>query len=380
MAMSDGDYGHDEVGDDDYNQFYGGLEDGQVSATSLSATQQPPRIAEGHQVSGPSSVAQQLPRIAVMGEEGLEGPQGGQVGQASATLSAAQQPPGIAEGRQVSGPSSVAQQLPNEQPPVVTNVSYTQMLNYCKLLCTAVSGTPNSVCATGIILQLTRLAQNGGITEGTSQEVVRDAANLFSTSTKKRKKIDLSSRDNDISPMVGSLPAAGRPLGHRLRDGTEPPAPARKRNPHCNFCGSTKRTAGNHCRIKHCPQVKAIGTLLVGTKTSFADALLNGSYTCDILSAEDRSRLEVNVFTSLPKNGKYISVHRHFTVSQALAPECLYQVTNRAAEVTVYGDGGVALEGYNRVAATVTAVSVWINKNSIDNVISALKESQQRSV
>jgi hypothetical protein len=234
---------------------------------------------------------------------------------------------------------------------------------------------------TGVILQLTRLAQNGDITEGTSEEVVRDAANLFSTSTKKRKKIGISSTDNDISPMVGKLPTAGRPLERRIRDITEPPAPNKKRNPHCGFCGSTMKTAGMHCRIRHCPQVKAIGEFLVNaTKKGFAEALLNGSITCDDLSLEDRLRLEANVLSSLPQRAKFLSVHRHFTISQALATECLYQATNRAAEVTVYGAGGVALEGYSRVAATVTAVSLWINKNSNDNVILALKQSQTRSV
>ncbi len=98
-------------------------------------------------------------------------------------------------------------------------------------------------------------------------------------------------------------------------------------------------------------------------------------FTCDDRSPEDRSRLQANVFASLPAHAKFLlsPVHRHFTVSQALATELLYCVNNRAAEVTMYGDGGVAHEGYDRVAATnVAAVSTWINRNSNDNVISAL--------
>jgi hypothetical protein len=37
----------------------------------------------------------------------------------------------------------------------------------------------------------------------------------------------------------------------------------------------------------------------------------------------------------------------------------------------MYGEGGVVLEAYNRVAATVTAVSVWVNRNKNNHVISA---------
>ena len=80
----------------------------------------------------------------------------------------------------------------------------------------------------------------------------------------------------------------------------------------------------------------------------------------------------VFVFRSLP-HAKLLCVHRHFAVSQALANDFLYHASNRAAEVTMYGDGGVVLEGYDRVAAGVTAVSTWINKNSNDNVISAMR-------
>jgi hypothetical protein len=37
----------------------------------------------------------------------------------------------------------------------------------------------------------------------------------------------------------------------------------------------------------------------------------------------------------------------------------------------MYEDRGVVLEGYCRVANAVMAVSIWINKNKSDNVISA---------
>jgi hypothetical protein len=39
-----------------------------------------------------------------------------------------------------------------------------------------------------------------------------------------------------------------------------------------------------------------------------------------------------------PVSAKFISVHRHFTVSQGFAHELLYQANNRAAEVTMYGE------------------------------------------
>jgi hypothetical protein len=38
----------------------------------------------------------------------------------------------------------------------------------------------------------------------------------------------------------------------------------------------------------------------------------------------------------------------------------------------MYGEIGSIHEDYNRVAATVTAVSIWINRNKKDKVISAI--------
>jgi hypothetical protein len=111
-----------------------------------------------------------------------------------------------------------------------------------------------------------------------------------------------------------------------------------------------------HCRIINCPRVEAIGTFLKGTIN-----LLNGTFACDDVSQEDGLRLRANILTSLPVSAKFISVHRHFTVSQGFAHELLYQANNRAAEVTMYGNWSIH-EDYNRVAATVTAVSIWINK------------------
>jgi hypothetical protein len=103
--------------------------------------------------------------------------------------------------------------------------------------------------------------------------------------------------------------------------------------------------------------------------------LLNGTFACDDVSQEDGLRLRANILTSLPVSAKFISVHRHFTVSQGFAHELLYQANNRAAEVTMYGEIGSIHEDYNRVAATVTAVSIWINRNKKDKVISAIRNS-----
>jgi hypothetical protein len=101
-----------------------------------------------------------------------------------------------------------------------------------------------------------------------------------------------------------------------------------------------------HCRIINCPRVEAY----------FSKApinLLNGTFACDDVSQEDGLRLRANILTSLP-SAKFISVHRHFTVSQGFAHELLYQANNRAAENHVREIGSIH-EDYNRVAATVTA-------------------------
>jgi hypothetical protein len=41
----------------------------------------------------------------------------------------------------------------------------------------------------------------------------------------------------------------------------------------------------------------------------------------------------------------------------------------------MYEEGGSILEDYDRVAASVTAVSIWINRNKNDNVILAMRDS-----
>jgi hypothetical protein len=43
----------------------------------------------------------------------------------------------------------------------------------------------------------------------------------------------------------------------------------------------------------------------------------------------------------------------------------------------MYGEGGSIREDYERVAATVTAVSIWINRNKNDKVISGMRNSQK---
>jgi pantoate kinase len=86
-----------------------------------------------------------------------------------------------------------------------------------------------------------------------------------------------------------------------------------------------------HCRIINCES-----RLLVHFSKAPIN-LLNGTFACDDVSQEDGLRLRANIL-SLPVSAKFISVHRHFTVSQGFAHELLYQANNRAAEVTMYGE------------------------------------------
>jgi hypothetical protein len=255
-----------------------------------------------------------------------------------------------------------------------TIVKYGSMLKHAQKLCQLTAGTAVSVWATGAIIKMVRLAQNGELTEATSEELVNNSANVFSG--KKRKKFGNSSTESKVPPFDGRQPGPGAPLQQRIRGQGEPPAPSKKKDPSCGFCGSTMRT-GKHSRINICPEVKAIGTLVQGgskgEKHVFARKLLDGSIPCDDISSEDRSRLQRNHLESLPRSAKFICVHRHFAFSTNLSADALYLVKNRAAEVTMYGDGGLVLEGYDRVAASVTAVNTWINKNrNSDNAISAM--------
>jgi hypothetical protein len=131
-----------------------------------------------------------------------------------------------------------------------------------------------------------------------------------------------------------------------------------------------------HCRVNNCPRVKVTGISLKGTtQTDFAANLLNGTFPCDDVSQEDGMRLRAKILTSLPVSAKFICVRRHFTVSQGFARELLYQANNRAAEESMYGEGGNMHEDYDGVAATATAVSIWINRNKNDKVISAMRNS-----
>jgi hypothetical protein len=219
-----------------------------------------------------------------------------------------------------------------------------------------------------------RLAKNGGITEGTSQEIVHDAAQVFGGKSKKRKIGNHSNDTNSVSPLVGRAAGPGHPQQHRIRCLQEPPAPSEKRKASCAFCGSTMKSSSAHCKINTCPRVKALGILLKDdNRNDFAEKLLNGTFPADAdISQEDGLRLRANILTSLPISAKFICVHRQFTVSQGFAHEFLHLASNRAAEVTMYGEGGVVLEEYNGVAATVTGVSVWVNRNKNNHVISAM--------
>jgi hypothetical protein len=265
------------------------------------------------------------------------------------------------EGRQVGVPPARLRE-PSK------SITYGKLLEKCKSLCFAVADTANSLIVTGVILTLTRLAQNGEITEGTYQEVVRNASEVFKSNRKKRGS---ASKDTSTAPFVGKMSGPGRPLQQRKRGPTERPAPSIKQKPSCAFCRSTMKSAG-HCRISLCPRVRDIGTFLEGNKKEFAEKLLDGSSPCKELSTEDRLKLTANVFSSLPRDAKFLCVHRQFVVSQALSNDFLYLAKNRAAEVTMYGDGGVVLEGYGLVAASVTAVSTWIHRNMNQNTISAM--------
>jgi hypothetical protein len=78
--------------------------------------------------------------------------------------------------------------------------------------------------------------------------------------------------------------------------------------------------------------------------------IIEGAVNRDkIVSREDGLRLRGNTLTSLPVSAKFHCVRRHFTVSQGFAHELLYQANNRAAEVTMYGDGGSINEDYDGV-------------------------------
>jgi hypothetical protein len=255
-------------------------------------------------------------------------------------------------------------------------VGYGKLLKQGKVLFQAVAKLPSSLHVSAIMLKLTRLARDGGITEGTSQDIVRDAADVFG-GEKKRRKIGHPSTGNaaSVSPLVGRAAGPGHPQQQRIRGPTESPAPLEKKRPSCVFCGSNMGT-DRHCRVNQCPRVKAIGIFLKGNaQNEFAEKLLNGTFPSDDVSRVDGSRLRANIRTSLPVSAKFICVHRHFTVSQGFAPELLYQASNRAAEVTMYEEGGSILEDYDRVADSVTAVSIWTNRNKNDNVISAMRDS-----
>jgi hypothetical protein len=200
---------------------------------------------------------------------------------------------------------------------------------------------------------------------------------MFVGERKRRKVTNLSTDENSVPPLVARPAGPGHPQQHRKRGPKEPPAPSERRKASCAFCGSTMKSNTAHCKINTCPRVKAIGIFLKGdNRNEFAEKLLNGTFPSDAdISQEDGLRLRTNILTSLPISAKFISVHRQFTVSQGFAHEFLHLASNRAAEVTMYEEGGVVLENYNRVAATVTAVSVWVNRNKNNHVISAMDNS-----
>jgi hypothetical protein len=97
------------------------------------------------------------------------------------------------------------------------------------------------------------------------------------------------------------------------------------------LCGSMMSNSA-HCRIINCPRVEAIGTFLKGTN-QFVERhfCLRRRVSGRWLEASSKYTHES------PVSAKFISVHRHFTVSQGFAHELLYQANNRAAEVTMYG-------------------------------------------
>jgi hypothetical protein len=133
------------------------------------------------------------------------------------------------------------------------------------------------------------------------------------------------------------------------------------------FCGSMMSNSA-HCRIINCPRVEAIGTFLKGT-----NQFVERHFACDDVSQEDGLRLRANILTSLPYlRSLYPSIAT--SLLQGFAHELLYQANNRAAENHVREIGSIH-EDYNRVAATVTAVSIWINRNKKDKVISAIRNS-----
>jgi hypothetical protein len=194
------------------------------------------------------------------------------------------------DGRLEGGNAAPAAQLPrNQQPEVatveyaelvqrgkelfqdVTTVAYAKLLQQGKALFSAVAGLPFSLHVSASLLNFTRLAHNGGLTEGTSQEIVRDAAKVFGGDRKRRKIGNPSTDTNSVSPFVGRMARPGHPQQHRIHGPKELPAPAEKRKASCGFCGSNMRDGG-HSRINICPQVKAIGTFLKGhTQNEFAE-------------------------------------------------------------------------------------------------------------
>jgi hypothetical protein len=102
-----------------------------------------------------------------------------------------------------------------------------------------------------------------------------------------------------------------------------------KGNPSCGFCGSMM---SNSALQNHQLPASRGYWLLKGTN-QFVERhfCLRRRVSGRWLEASSKYT------TSLPVSAKFISVHRHFTVSQGFAHELLYQANNRAAEVTMYG-------------------------------------------
>jgi hypothetical protein len=238
--------------------------------------------------------------------------------------------------------STNAAHLSRQQGTEIKRVDYHELMRYSKDLCEVVSNTPNSVGAAAVILQLTRLAHGGTIAEGTLHDIVSSTANAFGTK-KKRKRLAThgdSATAIEAAPLTGRVPHAGRPTQHRKRAASEGPAPRQKKDPSCGFCGATMKT-GDHSKVTSCSEIRQIGTLLrcdgttgFSAKKTFAAGLLDGTSPCVEISSEER----LNVLDSLPTRGaNFLSVHQHFTVNQKLSKDYIFQASNRAAMVTMYG-------------------------------------------
>jgi hypothetical protein len=103
-----------------------------------------------------------------------------------------------------------------------------------------------------------------------------------------------------------------------------------KGNPSCGFCGSmmSNSTAESSTARESRLVVHFKGTNQFVERHFCLRRRVSGRW----LEASSKYTHES------PVSAKFISVHRHFTVSQGFAHELLYQANNRAAEVTMYGE------------------------------------------